>query len=85
MIILRAPQSARVGGANLPACPQQRGDESYPIEVFERSLEAKRAGLSPLYVSQLETKRRSGSTRTLRRIADALAVDIDLLVPRSSD
>ncbi|UYN96373.1 MAG: helix-turn-helix transcriptional regulator [Enhydrobacter sp.] len=41
--------------------------------------------MSPLYVSQLETKRRSGSTRTLRRIADALAVDIDLLVPRSSD
>lgn len=43
---------------------------------------AKRAGLSPLYVSQLETKHRSGSTQTLRKIADALAVDIDLLVPR---
>ena len=43
---------------------------------------AKRAGLSALYVSQLETKRRAGSQATLRRIASALGVDIDLLAPR---
>ena len=43
---------------------------------------AKRAGLSTLYVSQLETRRRAGSTRTLRRIADVLSVDIELLAPR---
>jgi DNA-binding XRE family transcriptional regulator len=43
---------------------------------------AKRAGLSALYVSQLETKRRSGSQATLRKIASTLDVDIDLLAPR---
>lgn len=43
---------------------------------------ARRAGLSTLYVSQLETKRRSGSQATLRKIASALDVDIDLLAPR---
>jgi DNA-binding XRE family transcriptional regulator len=43
---------------------------------------AKRARLSALYVSQLETKRRSGSQATLRKIASALDVDIDLLAPR---
>jgi mRNA interferase RelE/StbE len=43
---------------------------------------AKRAGLSTLYVSQLETRRRTGSNATLRKIASALSVDIDLLAPR---
>jgi transcriptional regulator with XRE-family HTH domain len=43
---------------------------------------AKRAGLSALYVSQLETKRRAGSQATLRKIATVLEVDIDLLAPR---
>ena len=43
---------------------------------------AKRAGLSPLYISQLETKRRSGSQATLKKIASTLGVDIDLLAPR---
>ena len=43
---------------------------------------ARRAGISTLYVSQLETGRRAGSARTLRRIADSLSVDIDLLAPR---
>ncbi len=42
---------------------------------------ARRAGLSALYISQLETKRRSGSVRTLRRIADILSVDLDLIAP----
>jgi hypothetical protein len=44
--------------------------------------EEKRAGLSALYVSQLETKRRAGSQATLRKIASALGVDIDLVAPR---
>jgi DNA-binding XRE family transcriptional regulator len=43
---------------------------------------AKRAGLSTLYISQLETKRRAGSAGTLRKIADVLSVDIDLIAPR---
>lgn len=78
-----------------------RGGETYPIEIFERSLGgesriklfrehrrmtqaqlARRANLSTLYISQLETKHRSGSTATLRKLASALSVDIDLLAPR---
>jgi len=43
---------------------------------------ARRVGLSALYVSQLETRRRAGSPATLRKIATALSVDIDLLAPR---
>lgn len=44
---------------------------------------AKKTGLSPMYVSQIETGRRQGSLIALRVIAEALAVDLgDLLPPR---
>ena len=57
-----------------------------PIKVYrehrgltQRKL-AERAGINPVYLSQLETGRRRGGLATLRRIADALGVDLDDLV-----
>jgi ribosome-binding protein aMBF1 (putative translation factor) len=44
---------------------------------------AAKARLSPLYVSQIETARRTGSPRVLRALAEALGVDVDLVVPRA--
>ncbi len=41
---------------------------------------AKAAGINAVYLSQIETGKRSGSTRTLAAIARALGVDIDDLV-----
>jgi DNA-binding XRE family transcriptional regulator len=45
---------------------------------------AAKAGLAPLYVSQIETGRRTGSPRVLRALAEALGVDVDLVVPREA-
>lgn len=57
-----------------------------PIKVFrdyrgltQRAL-AERVGINPVYLSQLETGRRQGGVATLRRIADALNVELDDLV-----
>ena len=41
---------------------------------------AEEVGLNPVYISQIETGNRAGSTRTLGRIAKALGVDLDDLV-----
>ncbi len=41
---------------------------------------AKAAGINAVYLSQIETGKRTGSTRTLAAIARALRVDIDDLV-----
>ena len=41
---------------------------------------AKNAGTSAAYLSQIETGRRTGSVRLLRRLADALGVELDDLV-----
>ena len=41
---------------------------------------AEKVGLNPVYISQIETGKRVGSTRTLTKIAKALEVDIDDLV-----
>ena len=40
-----------------------------------------RAGISTSYLSQIETGRREGTLTTMARIAAALAVDLDDLVP----
>ncbi len=37
---------------------------------------ARQVGLSPMYISQIETGRRGGSTKALRRIAAALDIDL---------
>ena len=41
---------------------------------------AEKVGLNPVYISQIETGKRVGSTRTLGKIAEALEVDLDDLV-----
>ena len=45
---------------------------------------AERTGLAQAYVSQLETGKRSGSLETLGKLATALAVTIDDLVPATT-
>ena len=57
-----------------------------PIRVFrnhrgmtQRQL-AKDVGIDPAYLSQIETGKRTGSTRVLRAIATALGVDLDDIV-----
>jgi transcriptional regulator with XRE-family HTH domain len=55
----------------------------HPVKVYRehRGLTqvelAARTGLSAMYLSQIETGRRSGTTKTLRKIARALGVDLD--------
>lgn len=46
---------------------------------------AGRAGINRLYLSQLETGRRTGTVGKLRKIAAALDVDLDTLVPWDTD
>ena len=41
---------------------------------------AEAAGISAIYLSQIETGRRTGSTKTLAAIAGALGIDLDDLV-----
>lgn len=42
---------------------------------------AKRTGITQGYLSEIEIGRKSGDVRTLRKLADALAVSLDSLVP----
>jgi DNA-binding XRE family transcriptional regulator len=42
---------------------------------------AKRAGMTQGYLSEIEMGRKSGDVRTLRKLADALKVTLDSLVP----
>ncbi len=42
---------------------------------------AKKVGVSPAYLSQIETGKRGGSSKVLRAIASALNVDLDEIVP----
>ncbi len=59
---------------------------AHPVKVFReyRGLTqaelARQVGLSPMYFSQIETGRRGGSTKALRRIAAALDIDLADLV-----
>lgn len=58
-----------------------------PIRVYRelRGMSAKelaeKAGIAQAYLSQLETGKREGPVATLRRLAEALSVTIDDLVP----
>ena len=57
-----------------------------PLKVFReyrgltQSAFAKNMGTSAAYLSQIETGRRTGSVKLLRRLADALGVELDDLV-----
>ncbi len=59
---------------------------AHPIKVFReyrgmtQAELGRQAGLSPMYISQIETGRRGGSTKALRRIAAALDIDLADLV-----
>ena len=75
------------GGESFPATVVDRllaGEN--PIRVYRdhRGLTQKQlaaaAGINPVYLSQIETGKRTGSTRTLVSVADALGVDVDDLV-----
>ena len=41
---------------------------------------AQKVGIHPVYVSQIETGKRTGSAKTLARIAEVLNIDIDELI-----
>src|SRR6266700_298484 len=45
---------------------------------------AKRTGITQGYLSEIEIGRKSGDVRTLRKLADALKVSLDSLVPKVS-
>jgi ribosome-binding protein aMBF1 (putative translation factor) len=45
---------------------------------------AKRTGITQGYLSEIEIGRKSGDVRTLRKLADALKVSLDSLVPEES-
>jgi len=61
-------------------------DGDHPVKVFRnyRGLSQKelatRTGLNPTYLSQIETRKRGGSTRVYRLLAAALNVDIGDLI-----
>ena len=73
------------------------GGESFPVELADRLLAgenpvrahrgmtrgelASAAGIHPVYLSQIETGKRAGSTRTLAALARALGVAVDGLIP----
>lgn len=75
------------GGESFPAEVVDRllAGES-PIRVYRdhRCLTQKHlaeaAGINPVYLSQIETGRRTGSARTLASIAGALDVEVDDLI-----
>lgn len=45
---------------------------------------ASKAGIAKLYVSQIETGRRTGTAKTLQAIAAALEVDMDMIMGREA-
>lgn len=74
-------------GESFPAAVVDRllAGES-PIRVYRghRGLTQKqladRAGINPVYLSQIETGKRTGSARTLASIASALDIEVDDLI-----
>ncbi len=80
-------QAKAEGGESFPAGVADRllaGEN--PIRVYRdhRGMTqgdlAAAAGIHPVYISQIETGRRTGSTRTLAAIAEALGVTVDDLI-----
>ena len=66
-------------------------DGENPLKVWrgfrgftQRQL-AERAGITTAHVSQIEGGKREASVKVLRKLADALDVDLDDLVPRAED
>lgn len=65
---------------------EQLLEGDHPVKVFRKLRKltqkalAEMTGLNPTYLSQIETRKRGGSTRVYRRLAAALAVDIGDLI-----
>ena len=61
-----------------------RGENAIRVYRDHRGMTQKQlagaAGINPIYLSQIERGRRTGSTRTLAAIAGVLGVDLDDLV-----
>lgn len=83
-------RAENAGGEAMPAAFFDRMlDGESPVRVWRefRGLKARElaeaAGLSAAYLSDIETNRKPGSARALRRLAEALRVEMDeLVVPR---
>ena len=83
-------RAANAGDEAMPATFFHRIlDGESPVRVWRefRGLKARElaeaAGLSAAYLSDIETNRKPGSARALRRLAEALRVEMDeLVVPR---
>lgn len=80
-------RAANAGDEPMPATFFDRVlDGESPVRVWRefRGLKARElaeaAGVSAAYLSDIETNRKPGSARALRRLAEALRVDMDELV-----
>lgn len=51
--------------------------------AFSVSTLAEKAGIAQPYLSQIETGKREGTLQTMKKIADALKVTVDDLIPRA--
>ncbi len=62
-------------------------DGAHPVKALRehrrltQAALAKSAGIGKVYLSQIETGRRTGSLATLRALAKALRVDLELVAP----
>ena len=84
---LRRLCAENAGGEAMPAAFFDRMlDGESPVRVWRefRGLKARElaeaAGVSAAYLSDIETNRKPGSARALRRLAEALWVEMDELV-----
>jgi DNA-binding XRE family transcriptional regulator len=78
---------AALAGESLPAEMVKRIlDGENPVRVWRehRGMTttelAEKAGVSQSYISQIESEKREGTVKTMKKIAEALGVDIDDLV-----
>src|ERR1700741_5374032 len=86
-IVARARKEIAAGTALLPKSVVDRlGKGESPVRVLREWRDVTqlylsfKTGLSPGYISDVETGRRKGAAAALRRIADVLKVPLDLLV-----
>jgi transcriptional regulator with XRE-family HTH domain len=69
----------------MPASFEDRLRKARENRGLSQSELAEKAGFQPSAISHFESGRRSPSLENLKRLADALAVDIDFLLGREPD
>lgn len=75
-------------GEVIPASVVNEALDKNPLRAFRRwrgqtqAALAKKAGVTPIYVSMIESGRKNGSIAVMRSFADILGVDLDLIVGR---